>query len=294
MRLTNDTRVGIDEMKYCFQSNNVTDLSGDDFSVPRRIVRQNGNDFIRQPCRARGVEIKPGQDPHVAKFAYIDIPVGAVHGAILSCCHEVCNSSGRRFRYCTHCQTAVAKRNFNVRHGHGNTNPTPSLRGRKANKVEMENVSVGGESNDQDYEPIDIEVMEKPAVPSLISVEPNMRVEPTSGDPNTRKEFSSNENDESMLTVSITREELEVINLLRWRRRHGKPGHDTQWERTLLKIAESASSRVIPEQFFPTEGTIDRTELDCCTPAYNKCDKVETSTGRSDLDCVDITSFFEA
>jgi hypothetical protein len=83
------------------------------------IIRgSNGFDFVRQPCKARGVEIKLGQNPHVAKFAYIDIPVGTENGTILSCSHPVCSSLGRRFRYCTHCKTAVAKRNFNIRHAH--------------------------------------------------------------------------------------------------------------------------------------------------------------------------------
>jgi hypothetical protein len=85
----------------------------------QKIIRgSNGFDFVRQPCKARGVEIKPGQDLHVARFAYIDIPVGTENGTILCCSHPVCSSSGRRFRYCNHCKTAVAKRNFNARHAH--------------------------------------------------------------------------------------------------------------------------------------------------------------------------------
>jgi hypothetical protein len=86
----------------------------------QKIIRgSNGFDFVRQPCKARGVEIKPGDNPHVARFlAYIDIPVGTEHGTILCCSHSVCAGSGRRFRYCAYCKTAVAKRNFNVRHTH--------------------------------------------------------------------------------------------------------------------------------------------------------------------------------
>ena len=160
--------------------------------------------------------------------------------------------------------------------------------------METETVSVGCESNDQDYEPIDIEVMEKTAVPTIISVEPIMRVGTTREEPKTRMEFTSDEHDESMLSVDITRDELEIINLLRWRRRNGQPGHDMQWKRTLLRMAESASSRVNPDELFSSERTMDRTEFDCCTPSYHKGDKVESSRQRSDLDCVDITSFFEA
>lgn len=58
----------------------------------------------RMPCKARGV---PGE--HVASNAYIDIPVDAKHGTLLSCSHPSCRHSGRLFRFCTVCQVPVAK-----------------------------------------------------------------------------------------------------------------------------------------------------------------------------------------
>lgn len=60
--------------------------------------------FRRMPCKARGV---PGE--HVAKNAFIDIPLNAKHGTILSCSHPACRSSGRLFRFCAVCQVPVAK-----------------------------------------------------------------------------------------------------------------------------------------------------------------------------------------
>lgn len=68
----------------------------------------------RMPCKARGV---PGE--HVASNAYIDIPVDAKHGTLLSCSHPSCRHSGRLFRFCSVCQVPVAKRNFARRHAHG-------------------------------------------------------------------------------------------------------------------------------------------------------------------------------
>ena len=58
----------------------------------------------RMPCKARGV---PGE--HVASNAYIDIPVDAKHGTLLSCSHPSCRHSGRLFRFCSVCQVPVAK-----------------------------------------------------------------------------------------------------------------------------------------------------------------------------------------
>lgn len=75
---------------------------------------QQGPDFIRVPCKARGVS----QD-HTAQNAFIDIPRDAPHGLILACSNEICYNSGRRFRYCIVCRTPAAKRNFHVRHAHG-------------------------------------------------------------------------------------------------------------------------------------------------------------------------------
>lgn len=40
------------------------------------------------------------------------------HGADLVCSHSLCFSKGVKFRYCLHCNKAVAKRNFRRRHAH--------------------------------------------------------------------------------------------------------------------------------------------------------------------------------
>jgi hypothetical protein len=68
---------------------------------------------LRFPCKARGV------DNHNARTAYIDVPPSAGHGSIVICSHPLCASSGRKFRFCSVCQTPVAKRNFTKRHAHG-------------------------------------------------------------------------------------------------------------------------------------------------------------------------------
>lgn len=49
----------------------------------------------RIPCRARSLS-----NQHNGETAYFDIPHGAPHGFLLSCSHEECIKSGRRFRYC--------------------------------------------------------------------------------------------------------------------------------------------------------------------------------------------------
>jgi len=98
---------------------NVYDYSGEMVSLAYIVQRHDGVEYVRQPCNARGVIVKPGDNPHTPRFAYIDIPVNTSHGTVLSCCHPGCSASGRRFRFCSFCQAAVAKRNFNVRHAHG-------------------------------------------------------------------------------------------------------------------------------------------------------------------------------
>ena len=41
-----------------------------------------------------------------------------LHGEELICSFELCRRNGPKFRYCHHCQKAVAKRNFRKRHAH--------------------------------------------------------------------------------------------------------------------------------------------------------------------------------
>jgi hypothetical protein len=73
--------------------------------------------MIRIPCRARGV-----CETHTPSSAYFEIPEDCQHGKLLSCSHELCRDSGRRFRYCKECDQVTAKRNFTKRHAHGITN----------------------------------------------------------------------------------------------------------------------------------------------------------------------------
>jgi hypothetical protein len=79
--------------------------------------------FLRMPCKARGMSTK-----HNSDTAFLDIPVDAPHGFLLSCSHPECTESGRRFRYCTICANPVAKRNFPKRHGHGLIKSTKDLK----------------------------------------------------------------------------------------------------------------------------------------------------------------------
>jgi hypothetical protein len=81
---------------------------------PSKRARTNSDQFLRTPCKARGMSNK-----HNFDTAYLDIPVDAPHGLLLSCSHPECAESGRKFRYCTVCASPVAKRNFPKRHGHG-------------------------------------------------------------------------------------------------------------------------------------------------------------------------------
>jgi hypothetical protein len=73
-------------------------------SAPLQQTLPGSGFFRRMPCKARGVE-----GEHVAKNAFIDIPLNAKHGTILSCSHPACRLSGRLFRFCAVCQVPVAK-----------------------------------------------------------------------------------------------------------------------------------------------------------------------------------------
>lgn len=108
--------VGSQQMSVCSDSKaSMSAYSRTDFmNAPVQQANQSGGFFRRMPCKARGV---PGE--HVARNAYIDIPLHAKHGCLLSCSHPACRMSGRLFRFCAVCQVPVAKRNFARRHTHG-------------------------------------------------------------------------------------------------------------------------------------------------------------------------------
>jgi hypothetical protein len=191
------------EQQLCFE---------DAASTPAvKIFRSHGVDFVRQPCKARGIEIQCGQNPHVARFAYIDIPVATKHGTVLSCCHPVCIDSGRRFRYCIHCKTAVAKRNFNVRHAHGSLNSPPP-------KVDAA-VSSPFESNNNQGQDVTATT-----VPSFISLDESSGAKDNTGSDSTM--------------VSLTPKEAEIINILRFRPDGDHPTNLNQWQKNLLKMTE--------------------------------------------------------
>jgi hypothetical protein len=81
---------------------------------PSKRVRTSSDQFIRIPCKARAMSKK-----HNFDTAFLDVPIDAPHGLLLSCSHPECAESGKKFRYCTVCESPVAKRNFPKRHGHG-------------------------------------------------------------------------------------------------------------------------------------------------------------------------------
>ena len=194
-----------------------------------KVMRSDGGDFVRQPCKARGITIKSGQTPHTAKFAYIDIPMGSLHGAELSCSHPVCIASSRRFQYCAHCDAPVAKRNFNVRHAHGNLNspPNPHLWPR--------NVSVSQFDGDVDLARRDGYEGHEIPIPSVISINDN-------------QDATCLTDDKSCLGVPLSDEEYAIIKLLRSRPANDYGPQLNQWaemlHRQVSKEGEGACGEV--------------------------------------------------
>lgn len=281
-----------DQMNYCIPTNsNVSVSSGDEVSGVRRIIQRNGKDFVRQPCKARGVSVKDGQDPHVAKFAYIDIPVGAVHGTVLSCCHPLCKSSGRLFRYCVQCQTAVAKRNFNVRHAHGKTHLQPSLL-KNREEVKPESPSTCSSlRNSRAINPTSADDAEV-NIPSFISI-----------DDKAKANTPVLETDGAMFPVYVTPGELEVIALLRSRPGHDFAGTKEQWRHEILSYAEKACQSALSPSIPPSgQARVNGGEVyyyapqefNVCTSADDLDMNNDESASTSDFDGVDIASFFEA
>ncbi|KAI2494207.1 hypothetical protein MHU86_20310 [Fragilaria crotonensis] len=281
-----------DQMNHCIPTNsNVSVSSGDEVSGVRRIIQRNGKDFVRQPCKARGVSVKDGQDPHVAKFAYIDIPVGAVHGTVLSCCHPLCKSSGRLFRYCIQCQTAVAKRNFNVRHAHGKTHLQPLLMKNMEDVKPESRSTCSSLRNTRAINPISADDAEA-NIPSFISIDDKVK-------PNT----PVHEPDGAMFPVYVTSGELEVIALLRSRPGHDFAGTKEQWRHEILsyaeKVCQSVHSPTIPlsgkaRVYGGEVYDYAPQEFNVCTSADDLDMNNDESASASDFDGVDIASFFEA
>lgn len=194
-----------------------------------KVMRGDCGDFVRQPCKARGVSISPGQNPHVARHAYIDIPVGTMHGTVLSCSHPVCIASGRRFRYCAHCKTAVAKRNFNVRHAHGSLNSPPPK-----NVMTPTLTAVVSDSECDKMEPLPPTTII--GVPSVISVDDHKSVKSIAED-----------HDGTTTCVPLNRYEMDFLNVLR-----SRPGNDyplalEKWKDQILALAEKVEKKA-PEE----------------------------------------------
>ena len=174
------------------------------------LMRSQGGDFVRQHCKARGVTVILGQNPHISRFSYIDIRSGTIHGTILSCCHPVCIASGRRFRYCIHCNAAVAKRNFNRRHAHGNLNspPVPYLSPRNSPVCDTS---------------VQVEVVES-TFPNTISIME-------------KDKFVTSSRGKTTI-VALSTQELEIIKLLRCRPSDSYPQQVAHWLAALVDVAE--------------------------------------------------------
>jgi hypothetical protein len=106
---------------------------------PSKRARTSGQ-FLRVPCKARSIP-----NTHNSSNAFLNVPVDAPHGLLLSCSHFECAASGRTFRYCIVCATPVAKRNFPQRHGHGLIISAKDLK-----KVDCMCEFIGGASLDED------------------------------------------------------------------------------------------------------------------------------------------------
>ncbi|KAG7355605.1 hypothetical protein IV203_000291 [Nitzschia inconspicua] len=68
---------------------------------------------LKIPCRARGMSLD-----HNPLTAFFLVPRTIQHGEEVICSHAACRKAGVKFRYCSFCETPVAKRNFGRRHSH--------------------------------------------------------------------------------------------------------------------------------------------------------------------------------
>ena len=77
--------------------------------------------FYKECCHLKHSIPKARGMPHEhATTGFLTIPEGATHGQELFCSSRECFLEGVKFRYCSHCNKAVAKRNFKMRHSHSN------------------------------------------------------------------------------------------------------------------------------------------------------------------------------
>lgn len=208
-----------------YGSSDIEEAAVEEGASTKRYISGPDSDFVRQPCKARGVVIKPGQNPHVARYAYIDIPVGTRHGTVLSCCHPVCIASGRRFRYCAHCETAVAKRNFNVRHAHGSLNSPPSKQHQVMSYDSEDSVESKNESPQE---------VELPGAGISVGTEEH-------------RPYGMEHSSSYTSSMALTMQEVDFINLLR--SRHDCDEED--WKAHILYYAQ---------QFNPPSSTEEQAE----------------------------------
>lgn len=180
----------------------------------------NGVRFLRAPCKARSVKVVPGQSPHDARHAYIDIPVYTNHGTILQCSHPACSGSGRRFQWCAVCEMAVAKRNFNQRHGHGQFDQPSSGRCRPRQRMAT-------------YKD-DASSVSSTSVGENVKTQPAVAVSLHDADAST-VQF---DNDDQKC-MSLTPDEVDLINHVRSRPEDDRDGRLRLWRDTLAEILET-------------------------------------------------------
>lgn len=180
----------------------------------------NGVRFLRAPCKARSVKVEPGQSPHDARHAYIDIPLYASHGTILQCSHPVCSGSGRRFQWCAVCEMAVAKRNFNQRHAHGQFEQPSSRRFRPRQGM----VTYKDDASSVSSTSVGEKVKTQPAVAVSLY------------DADTSTVQFDNDDQKWM---SLTPDEVDLINHVRSRPEDDRNGRLRLWRDTLDEILET-------------------------------------------------------
>ncbi|KAG7348217.1 hypothetical protein IV203_016922 [Nitzschia inconspicua] len=106
----------------------------------------NDGNAIRFPCRARGMPLN-----HTTETAYLTISKNMNHGDELVCSHPSCNfTGGVKFCWCHYCQIPVAKRNFRIRHNHGDMIKPPNMIEEQSDRKEENSRSRKRQVKEQD------------------------------------------------------------------------------------------------------------------------------------------------
>ncbi|KAG7361653.1 hypothetical protein IV203_036754 [Nitzschia inconspicua] len=85
---------------------------------------------LKIPCRARGMSLD-----HNPLTAFFLIPSAIQHGEEVICSHAACRKAGVKFRFCSFCETPVAKRNFGRRHSHAGEKLTRKKGGKSSDDL---------------------------------------------------------------------------------------------------------------------------------------------------------------